>query len=121
MTEPEIRRASDPRVVRKIHSAIKKTCEQKQCPIFDRILRALSIDKVQISRSKLEIQLKHAIKDGLVIENSGNRGKGFGESKTSYRVPSLENFYEVYLSISPNVSIFSLFLICLFTFTVSRN
>ena len=92
MAEPEVRRASDPRVVRKIHSAIKKTCEQKQCPIFDRIQRALSIEKVQINRSKLELQLKHAISDGLVVENNGNRGKGFGESKTSYRVPSLENF-----------------------------
>jgi len=100
MTEPEIRRASDPRVVRKIHSAIKKTCEQKQSPILERIQKALTIDKVQITRSRIELQLKNAIRDGLIVENNGGKGKstgvGFGaEAKTSYRVPSLENFYEV--------------------------
>lgn len=96
--EPEVRRASDPRVVRKIHSAIKKTCEQKQCPILDRIQRALTIDKVQITRSRIDTQLKNAIRDGLIIENNGgNRGKSpsASEVKTSFRVPSLENFYEV--------------------------
>lgn len=95
-TEPEIRRSSDPRVVRRIHSAIRKTCEQKQSPIFERIHRALSIDKVQITRSRIEIQLKNAVLDGIIIENnSGNRAKGFAENKTSYRVPTSENFYEV--------------------------
>lgn len=95
MAEPETRRTADPRIVRRIHSAIKKTCEQKQSPIFDRIHRALNIDKVQITRSRIETQLKNAIHDGIIVENNGNRAKGFGEVKTSYRVPSLENFYEV--------------------------
>lgn len=102
--EPEVRRASDPRVIIKLHSAIKKTCEQKQCPIFERIQRALTINKVQITRSRIETQLKNAIRDGLIIEsNGGNRGKSpssstTSEVKTSFRVPSLENFYEVMYS-----------------------
>ena len=102
MAESEVRRASDPRVVRKIHSAIKKTCEQKQCPIMERIQRALTIDKVQITRSRIELQLKNAIKDGLVIESSGKSGKSasISESKSSFRVPTLENFYEVFLYVS---------------------
>eukprot|EP00111_Clytia_hemisphaerica_P016760 TCONS_00049710-protein len=99
MAESEVRRTSDPRVVRKIHSAIKKTCEQKQCPIMERIQRALAIDKVQITRSRIELQLKNAIKDGLIIESSGKSGKttSISESKSSsFRVPTQENFYENY-------------------------
>ena len=95
MAVPETRRASDPRIVRKIHSAIKKTCEQKQCPIFERIHRALSIEKVQVAKSRIEIQLKNAIQDGIIVESTNGKGKAFGDMKTSYRIPMLENFYEV--------------------------
>lgn len=99
MVEPEVRRASDPRVARKLHFAIKKTCEQKQAPICERIFRALAIDKVQITRSRLEMQLKNSVHDGVILESnsSAQRGKSSnGEVKASYRVPSLENFYENY-------------------------
>ena len=94
MAEPELRRASDPRITRKLHFAIKKTCEQKQSPIFDRVFRALAIDKIQVTRSRVEMQLKNSVRDGIIVESS-HRGKTMGEMKSSYRVPSLENFYEV--------------------------
>jgi len=99
MAEPELRRASDPRIVRKVHFAIKKTCEQKQCPTFERIYRALSIDKIQVTRSRVEMQLNNAVRDGVISESNipGNRGKSLvNEVKNSYRVPTLENFYENY-------------------------
>ena len=97
MAEPELRRASDPKFVRKIYFGIKKTCEQKQCPTLERIIRALSIDKSQISRTRVEMQLDNAVRDGIIIESNsqGNRGKSVGEMKNSYRIPTLDNFYEV--------------------------
>ena len=97
MAEPELRRASDPKFVRKIYFGVKKTCEQKQCPTLERIIRALSIDKSQISRSRVEMQLNNAVRDGIIIESNsqGNRGKSVGEMKNSYRIPTLDNFYEV--------------------------
>ena len=96
MVEPELRRASDPKFVGKIYFGIEKTCEQKQCPTLERIIRALSIDKSQISRTRVEMQLNIAVTDGIIIESNsqGNRGKYVGEMKTSYRIPTLDNFYE---------------------------
>ena len=97
MVEPELRRASDPKFVGKIYFGIEKTCEQKQCPTLERIIRALSIDKSQISRTRVEIQLNNAVRDGIIIESNsqGNRGKSVGEMKNSYRIPTLDNFCEV--------------------------
>ncbi|XP_047143533.1 zinc finger MYND domain-containing protein 11 isoform X1 [Hydra vulgaris] len=97
MALPEVRRSSDPRIVRKLHSAIKKICEQKQSPIFERIFKALTIDKVQVTRSRVELQLKNSVDDGLIVESGF--GKGGIANKVlvpSYRTPSIETFYENY-------------------------
>ena len=96
MAQPEIRRASDPRIVRKLHNAIKKTCEQKQCPVLDRVYRAITVDKIQITRSRVEMQLKNTIRDGLILENNTGITRKAGDLKMSYKVPTLENFYEMY-------------------------
>lgn len=96
MTQPEIRRASDPRIVRKLHNAIKKTCEQKQSPVLDRVYRAITSDKIQITRSRVEMQLKNSVRDGLILESNSGSTRKPGDIKMSYRVPTLENFYEIY-------------------------
>ena len=100
MTQPEIRRASDPRIVRKLQTAIRKTCEQKQSPSFERIYRAITGEKVQLTRSRIEMQLKNSIHDGLIVESTvapaRKPGGGTDGNKMVYKVPTLENFYEVY-------------------------
>ena len=67
MAEPELRRVSDPKFIRKIYFGIKKTCEQKQCPTLERIIRALLIDKSQTSCSRVEMQLNNAVRDGIIM------------------------------------------------------
>ena len=98
MARPMVRRTSDPKTTRRIHSAILKTIDQKQSPIFERIFRALTIDKLQITRSRIELQLKNSVRDGLIadISNASNHGKTKGEMKNTYRIPSVELFYQVH-------------------------
>ena len=88
MARLEIRRFSDPDIARGIHDAIKKTVDQKQCPIFERIFRALVIDGYKLTQRETEHQLKYAVKDGLITEvkATSNHGQNKGKGLIAYRL-----------------------------------
>eukprot|EP00795_Rhopilema_esculentum_P009616 gene9616-17375_t len=91
MARLEIRRFSDPDIARGIHDAIKKTVDQKQCPIFERIFRALVIDGYKLTQRETEHQLKYSVKDGLITEvkATSNHGQNKGKGLIAYRlIPS---------------------------------
>ena len=97
MARLEIRRFSDPDIARGIHDAIKKTVDQKQCPIFERISRALLIDGYKLTQRETEHQLKYAVKDGLITEVKAmsNHGQNKGKGLIAYRLIALDTFEKV--------------------------
>ena len=93
----EIRRFSDPDIARGIHDAIKKTVEQKQCPIFERLFKALVIDGYKLTQRETEHQLKYAVKDGLICEvkATSNHGANKGKGLVAYRLITQGHFDQV--------------------------
>ena len=100
MARVETRRYSNPTVARGFHDAIIKTQEQKQCPIFERLFKALLIDGYKVSRKEAENQLKLTVKDGIVAEvkATSNHGQNKGKHQTAYRLVDMEDFESVSMS-----------------------